>query len=114
MSDPTVSDPPRSSAPRPLEVRILGCACLGLILLVITPFVLRSWDVIAVLASGWWSFLRRTGPQISWNWDLVLMALLCVALILTGGQWFLNWLWQAARPARPSVATERWRWKWTW
>jgi len=78
------------------------------------PFVGPPIEVMIGLGSGWVSFLSRTVPQIRWNWNLVLMAVLCAALVLLGAQWFLNWIWQATRAAHSSSPPGRWPWKWTW
>ena len=115
MSNPITPEVPQSPARRGLLGRILLFGFLAFVLfLLFASFVAAPIRVIFVLASGWMSFLARTVPRIEWNWDLVLMAMLCVTLILLGGQWLLNWLWQATRATRSNASPEHWRWNWTW
>ncbi|MEO5804612.1 MAG: hypothetical protein ABIR24_13885, partial [Verrucomicrobiota bacterium] len=66
----------------------------------------------SALTLGWFSFLQRTLPKLTWNWDIIGMALLSVVIILFLAQKFLNGL-------SKSIATKRgtnwtWPWKWTW
>jgi hypothetical protein len=71
-------------------------------------------DIIGALAMGWWQFLSRTAPSITWNWDISGMAALCVCLILFGANWFLNWLSHNIARSRGLADNWRWPWKWTW
>lgn len=116
MSDgPESEDGLRRPAPRLLG-RIVLYGFLGVVLvtfLASMSFVLLQ--ILPVLVSGWWFFLRRTVPGISWNWDLVGMGILCAVLILLGAQWILNWIWQSIRKARAlEDGNRRWPWKSTW
>ena len=67
---------------------------------------------ILYLAIGWISFLVRTLPAITWNWDLVATAAVCCAVSLLIAHWFLCRL--TAGIASGRGATLRWRWRWTW
>ena len=97
--------------------RVFGCLLkIGLILfLVYFVFgaLLGSFGLMDVGISfvfGWISFLNRTAPQISWNWDLVAMSLLCCGLILGLAHGLLKWLVKAIGSAR----NQSWVWPWRW
>lgn len=106
--------PPAASEKRKPRFAI-GCLAVGAVfmLLFVLPVVGAGFlEPIFALAFGWLSFLQRTLPRISWNWDVVGMGLLCVAFILLLAHQFLNWL--AKNAARLRGASWRWPWKWTW
>jgi hypothetical protein len=101
--------------------RVLGCLSkpVLLILVLFLAFVslvgvVGSGQIDAGLAIvfGWINFLQRTVPSISWNWDLIGMAALCVVLIALMGHRFASWM--VAGVANRSGKGWRWRWRWTW
>jgi hypothetical protein len=67
-------------------------------------------EFVIVLLFGWIGFLQRTFPQISWNWDLVLMALFCSLLVLGLAHGSLSWLAKSIGSAR----NQSWQWPWRW
>jgi hypothetical protein len=84
---------------------------LGWILLPgIVTEVLRG---VGLLLYGWAAFLARVAPHIATNWDLIGMAVVCLA----GGGWLANivlshvWMAWRFRTLRPP--TRPWRWQWT-
>jgi hypothetical protein len=67
-------------------------------------------DALVALVFGWMSFLKRTAPDVSWNWDLIGMAVFCSAVIIVLGHRFASWV-------TTSIAAKRgldWRWPWKW
>jgi hypothetical protein len=112
VSDANDPNPPRTS-------RGLGCvtklAVLVLVLFLLFVFMgagIGSGQIAALtaLALGWLAFLQRTVPQITWNWDLVVMGVLCTAVVCFLGHRFASWL-------TISIARQRgldWRWPWRW
>jgi hypothetical protein len=110
-----------SQEPKPLDVPEESSLGFGKILLVLLLFLFaifilaalgpNAW-ILDVLLFGWLKFLSRTVPRISWNWDLVGMAGLClgVSLVLTHG--FLRWL--ATQIANSRGKVWAWPWRWTW
>lgn len=113
MSEPADLNPPQTK-------RSLGCVFKGAILFIVLFFVFMfmaagvgSGQVNALIALtfGWINFLNRTVTQISWNWDIVGMATVCVALIVLMGHYFASWL--TGHIASKRESDWRWPWKWT-
>ena len=112
-----------TSAPRPNEaassratpirpwLRVLVAVALVFLVLV---FVLSSLgpQISEALVFGWMGFLSRTLPRITWNLDLVGMALLCLAGLLGMAHGFLRWL--SAQIAAARGIAWSWPWRWTW
>ncbi|MGK0190759.1 MAG: hypothetical protein ACI9R3_006589, partial [Verrucomicrobiales bacterium] len=74
---------------------------VGLVLIVSIP---GSFDVLWALASGWFTFLQRTLPNITWNGSLVGMGVLCSMIALGLAHGFLRSVIKAG---------QRWRFRWT-
>jgi len=89
---------------------------LVLVLLVVVLLVILAgaigYQVFASLAFGWIGFLTRVVPKISWNWDLLGMAGLCVAGLLGIGHLFIRWL--AGEISGANGKRWSWPWRWTW
>jgi hypothetical protein len=69
-------------------------------------------QILHLLILGWLKFLSRTIPKISWNWDLVGMALLCLAALLGLTHGFLRWLIAQIGMSRGKAWF--WPWRFTW
>jgi len=69
-------------------------------------------QILHLLIWGWLKFLSRTIPKITWNWDLVGMALLCLAALLGLTHGFLRWL--TAQIAMSRSKAWFWPWRFTW
>jgi hypothetical protein len=69
-------------------------------------------QILHLLIWGWLKFLSRTIPRITWNWDLVGMALLCLAGLLGLTHGFLRWL--TAQIAMSRGKGWLWPWRFTW
>ena len=99
-------------------VVVLVKVVLGIVLLLFPlPLFLgpRNASVLGVLIVGWASFLIRTLPRITWNADLVGMAVICITLILGGTQWFMDWICRHRGAAiGAEEGTCRWPWRRTW
>ena len=67
-------------------------------------------DALIALIFGWINFLKRTVPEISWNWDLIGMALFCSVLIVVLGHRFTSWVTSTITSKRELG----WRWPWKW
>ncbi len=67
-------------------------------------------SALVALCFGWLTFLNRTVPQITWNWDLVGMAVICSALIAVLGHRFAVWITTSIVSKRGTA----WRWPWRW
>jgi len=108
---------PRPSEP-PGKTRLFFKIALALLLVIITFLFLPEFfmagraGVIGAVALGWWSFLNRTLPGISWNWDIVGMSALCVLLVLMLAHVFLRWITKSISSARGR--SWQWPWRWTW
>ena len=78
------------------------------------PILLGSgtFSLLVTLALGWSSFLQRTVPRLTWNWVLIGMALVSIAIILFLAHKFLNGLTKSIAAKRGT--TWNWPWKWTW
>jgi hypothetical protein len=69
-------------------------------------------QILHLLIWGWLKFLSRTIPRITWNWDLVGMALLCLAALLALAHGFLKWL--IAQIGRSCGKAWFLAWRFTW
>jgi len=97
---------------------IIGWVILSLILLYLLLIVAGSFEstraMAAALPLGWWHFLKRNVPQITWNWNLFLTALICSGILLALGNWLLSSLFERTRPPDSvNPASQKWKWRWT-
>jgi hypothetical protein len=72
--------------------------------------------VVTHVPFGWWAFLRRNLPQLTWSWSLVLTGVVCSAAVMLIGHRLLQALIAPAgqrQSGSPSGPTRRWRWRWT-
>lgn len=112
MSEPANPNPSQTK-------RSLGCVFKIAITFVVLFFAFifmaagigsGQMNALIALAFGWANFLNRTVTQISWNWDLVGMAILCVVIILLMGHYFASWVTNSIVSKRG----KEWRWPWKW
>jgi len=110
------SDPPLSRQPAKPRLIFKVALVLALVFVAILSFpaffMAGRVGLMGAVALGWWRFLRRTLPNISWNWDIVGMSALCVLLILVIAHVFLRWMTKNIASARGRNWC--WPWKWTW
>lgn len=85
-----------------------------------SPDPSKTFILIKQLPLGWMRFLNRTAPEITANWDLIGMAVLCGAGMFAGSHVFLAWLhgeWierkTAESPNTSSHGCGVWRKSWT-
>jgi hypothetical protein len=108
------SEPPPSEQPaRTRLVFKIGLVLVSLfIALLLLPsfFMASRMGLMEAVALGWWRFLNRTLPSISWNWDIVGMSVLCALLVLMLAHAFLRWITKSISSARG----RSWQWPWTW
>lgn len=89
-----------------VELVVVLAIMVILLCLLDGPFDLPVW----VLA-GWLFFLQRVGPQIVPDWGSVATAVVCLAGLIVGLQWFLGWLY--AHPGQDGAPARRWQFRWT-
>src|SRR5690349_4597901 len=86
-------------------------------LLVVLPMAAGPTDLGAVLRylpAGWWHFLRRNLPQLTWNWSLIGMVLMCSAILVVLGNWLLTAFYRQMHQLRHQDSNAvRWCWRWT-
>ena len=91
-------------------IKWMGGAVLGLFLL---PIVAGNPPLPSLLF-GWWAFLRRNLPQMTWNWNLIATGIVCSAGVIVVGNWLLASLFkQIQRTRHPERTARPWRWRWT-
>ena len=98
-----------------INIRFVGLWILGLFffsVFLLMGFGFAGITVAVAFATGWLSFLKRTLPGITWNWDLVGMGILCSILILFIAHRSFSWLTQSIANAQGK--SWRWHWRWTW
>lgn len=100
-------------------VRVLGGVFGLLVLLVLLlPLVASPTSVGAVLTNlpfGWWFFLKRNLPQLSYDWGLLGTGLICTVGILLLGNGFMRTLFrQLQRAQSPEAPARNWKWSWSW
>ncbi len=108
--------------PNPSGIRRgLGCVIRLALLLLVLFFLFMFMaagigsgqiDALIALTFGWLGFLKRTVPGITWNWDLIGMALFCVGAIILLGHRFAAWI--ATQIASKRGRSWQWLWRWTW
>lgn len=89
----------------------VALAIVGLLCLPALPPVAR--ELVLRLPLGWLAFLRRTWPEVTWNWPGIGMVVLCSGLLLVGLHSLGGWLYTAARGTHPGSGPVRWPWRWT-
>ena len=103
----------RPTNPVPRIGRFVSWLLIGLALAFLLMITIERgfFEPLMLLAIGWASFLARTVPRISLNRDLVGMALVCAAGVLSLAHWFLKWL--AGQIAASHGRAWNWPWRWT-
>jgi hypothetical protein len=99
-------------------IKWMGGAALGSFLLLSLLSILADDlpldKVLPQLMFGWWAFLRRNLPQMTWNWNLIATGILCSAGVIVIGNRLLVALFAQVQWARHPERTARpWRWPWT-
>jgi hypothetical protein len=108
---------PESPAPSRSCFSRFGCLVLALVGLPLFFFLMMAGigigvaDLTITVLFGWISFIRDVWPRISWDFGSILTVILCSALILFLGHWFLDWLSRGIASAKGK--TFRWPMKWT-
>ena len=69
--------------------------------------------IIEVLPLGWWRFLERNGPQVTWNWSPIGSGVVFSVLIMFLGQWLLKAAFEYVQISLGRVPVRPWRWRWT-
>jgi hypothetical protein len=116
MNDSQSPNPPQDEIAPPRKM-FSGIGCLTIFILCVVSFFLLvtglgPTEPLIALAFGWVAFLIRTLPEITWNWDIMGLAVLCVVIILFLSHRLLVWL--VSRVAAASGKSWQWHWKWTW
>jgi hypothetical protein len=101
--------------------RVFGCICVALLGLLFLFFLLAfaaspttPGAVIRCLPMGWWHFLQRNTPLMSWNWGLIATGLICSVLVVAVGNGLLRALFAQLQQSRHSNQPLRhWPWRWT-
>lgn len=79
-------------------------------ILLVVAVALVGWttgmpaEAASRLAIGWIAFVSRAASRVTVNWSGVATAAICLALLVVGGQRFLNWLVVAPRTAPDAAA----------
>lgn len=98
-----------------LRIVLRGLGIL-LILAILLPYLAKPGSFAAVLKTipfGWWHFLKRNIPQLTYDWGLAATALVCTAGLLFLGNWLMGALCRQFQTAAPSVSARRWKWSWS-
>jgi hypothetical protein len=114
-----VSEPVNPGFPQ--SKRSLGCVFKVAIAFIILFFAFMflaagigsgAIEALIALTFGWLGFLKRTGPEIAWNWDLAVMAVLCAGMIALLGQTLASWVTKHIAAKHDTM--RQWPWRWTW
>jgi hypothetical protein len=62
---------------------------------------------------GWIFFLKRTLPQVIFNWSGVAWAVICAALVVWGVHWFCSWLYRQIGNQKSELPKREWTWRWS-
>jgi hypothetical protein len=101
--------------------RLIAWICgvpLGLFALLFLLAVATSRSPLGAILSrlplGWWHFLQRNFPQMTFNWSLIATGAVCSILVVVVGNWLLRALFaQVQRSMRPDQPQRDWCWRWT-
>jgi len=96
---------------------IIGIIGFLVLLFFLLP-IAASWTplgaMLTILPVGWWRFLKRNVPQLTYDWGLIGTGIICSILVFLVGHWLMAALFgqfqkrsDAAKPPR------QWRWSWT-
>ncbi len=112
MSEASASPPGKPPARTRLVFKIALVLVVVMIALLYLPvfFMAGQAGVMGAVALGWWRFLNRTIPAISWNWDIVGMSALCLLLVVLLAHGFFRWITKSIASTRG----RNWRWPWKW
>src|SRR5262249_15113889 len=96
----------------------IGSALLGfLVLLLGLPLAASATSIggiLRCLPPGWWHFLTRNVPQLTWNWNLIISGLVYSALGVVLSTWVLRWLIESFPRSRlAGVRPRYWPWRWS-
>jgi hypothetical protein len=70
--------------------------------------------LLGCLPFGWWQFLRRNIPQMTWSWSLIATGLICSVFVLVLANTLLRALFYQFQKSRlPAQQVRRWPWHWT-
>src|SRR5436190_5016983 len=70
-------------------------------------------QLVFALVAGWIFYLVRVVPHITWNWPGFVTALVCLAVLASGLQWFLRWFYKQLQAKSGNPAPRDWSWSWT-
>jgi len=99
--------------PSPLFGKILVILLVVILAILCLPLLVAgNAQILHLFMFGWLEFLSRTVARISWNWDLVGMAAMCLGALLVLTHGFLKWLTTQIAISRGRVWS--WPWRWTW
>lgn len=97
-----------------LAVWIVGLLFLVLFGLPLAASRTPTGAVLTNLPFGWWRFLKRNIPQITYDWGLIGTGAICTVLVLVVGNWFLGALCgQLQKRPETNKPPRKWRWSWT-
>lgn len=92
--------------------RILGASMLGAVALLAFLGLTRSiLEFLFILPLGWVGFLQRVVPQITWNGSVIGMSMLCLAVMLVGGQTLMNGFWKNWARTHSGIDPRPWPWR---
>jgi MFS family permease len=94
---------------RALLILIFGVVVIGILTGLIFPLI----QIPGYFLFGWIFFLKRTLPQVSFNWSGVTLAMLCAALIVLGVHWFCSWLHRQTGNQKSELPKREWSWRWS-
>ena len=97
---------------RLLKVAVVTILLLFLFLFLVAGVGSGGIEAFIAITFGWLQFLKRTIPQISWNWDLIAMGILASLFILALAHWLLKWATSGVFASQGQG--RRWPWRWTW
>lgn len=89
--------------------RRLGCLILiaffVLLVLVVMPepLTLVPWTIL----TGWITVVGDVIPRMTWNWEMIVTGLVCLAGFIAGFHWFAGWMYRHHSPEG------RWPWRWS-
>jgi hypothetical protein len=100
---------------KPVRI-IVGIFGILILLIFFLPLAASPTAIGAVLTSlpfGWWHFLKRNIPQLSYDPGLIATGVICTIGVLLLGNWFMGALFKPLQKPQASAESQR-KWKWSW
>jgi hypothetical protein len=87
---------------------------LFMLLILVAAGPTANGAVLTKLPFGWWHFLKRNIPQLTYDWGLIATSVICTVGVLILGNCFMGALFRQFQKTQSSEKSpQKWRWSWS-